>query len=210
MQQRCSAQKSLNEPLCRTAQQLNNLQSLRVQLTQKAHDPAEEGVEVAAVGRHDGLLLGSLRLHKEAGHLPDQNLGRTENKARRRRTRQKHPEFKIRRSGGFHVAARHPGSNTPTRSLSVQWELVNLGVSCFPSFLFPSSFHKHNTAAYSEGSLTKVTSQKSLEGCWLDFYFYLPLERGWILHLKTFILPTVGDLQSMAVGAVHPVRTNLR
>lgn len=69
-------QKSLNEPLCPTAEKLNNLQSLRVQLTQKAHDPAEEGVEVAAVGGHDGLLLGSLRLHQEARHLPNQNLGR--------------------------------------------------------------------------------------------------------------------------------------
>lgn len=72
----CGVQKSLNEPQCRRARRLNNLQSLRVQLTQKAHDPAEEGVEVAAVGRHYGLLLGSLRLHKEAGHLPDQDLGR--------------------------------------------------------------------------------------------------------------------------------------
>lgn len=42
--------------------------------TEEAYDPAEEGVEEAAVCAHDGLLLSAVRLHQEAGHLPDQDL----------------------------------------------------------------------------------------------------------------------------------------
>lgn len=49
-----------------------------LELTQKTYNPAEERVEITAVGGHDGLLLSSLCLHKETGHFPDQNLGQKE------------------------------------------------------------------------------------------------------------------------------------
>lgn len=48
---------------------------LRVtELTQKTHDPSDQWVEITAVGGHNGLLLSTFSLHKEAGHFPDQYL----------------------------------------------------------------------------------------------------------------------------------------